>query len=75
MIPDRGIALHLYDGVFKPDILQHNVLFKKEPIRNSYPGLTSIKQCILLPVLNKQPLQVHIVEQGEINVPDLDRGI
>jgi len=63
VIPDRRIALHLYDGVFKADILQHYIFFEKEPIRNSHPGLTCVKHCILLPVFYQQALEVHIVEQ------------
>ena len=68
MIPYGVLSLHFDHSIFQPDIFQFNIFFKKEPVGNPDSYFTGIKQCIFLPVFNQYTLQMHIVEQGKINM-------
>ena len=68
MPPNLVTALHFDNSVFKPHVFQHNVILKKEPIGDANPYLPGKQQRVLLLIFYQNTLQVHVVEQGKVDM-------
>ncbi len=75
VVPGGIIPLHLDHRIFQADIFQYNIFFEKKPVCDSDPYFAGRKNGIFFLIPDQHSLQVHMVEQGEVDMFYFNAGM